>query len=435
MGAATIDFVLVVGQKNIFEFRPRHLRQVTGEAAEQASLLMFHDGKPERGPAFTELPETLHRRIAAGEVGLVFDSSEEGFHHKPQRTDDLHAFMREVGAPMRRGVYLTQDRAYGAAYAAYCKSKGIPERERMSVLYADQWPRRFFNDYNEDGEQVFEERLARFRARAPHRSRKFMSLNFTARPTKLFFLLSLLRDGLWDQGRISFGGFEVRVKPPSRPDKHYIMRQLEDGMRASRGFEDMARELIPLMPQLDSYGQVLLGEMVRHETSGRVIKVPLSDTPISEHDDCWFTVVTETEMLDRVCRFTEKPLKPLANFQPLLTFGNPRSWDFLRELGFQSFEGFIDEAYDREFDPRRRFDMVYAEFQRLCAMDEAQLATWTDSLAEVLTHNARWSLTRLPKLYRDKHDPGLLQAILLAVGLMAPAEAVDYGWPTPFDEG
>src|SRR6185312_13530483 len=119
---------------------------------------------------------------------------------------------------------------------------------------------------------------------------------------------------------------------------------------------------------------------------------------------------TETEMLDRPHRVTEKPLKALANFQPLLLMGSRGGLGILREDGFETFGGYIDESYDDEPDPVARFEMVYSEFRRLCALSEQELYEREQALADVLRHNARRLVVDIPRLILKKLDPELLDA-------------------------
>jgi hypothetical protein len=133
---------------------------------------------------------------------------------------------------------------------------------------------------------------------------------------------------------------------------------------------------------------------------------------LAEYDDSWFSVVTETEMRPRPTRITEKILKPLVNFQPLIVFGNPGSLKMVREYGFETFDNVIDESYDEELDPRRRFDHAYAELTRLCTMDEAGLARMEHAIEDRMTFNARWGLTRLSTDIRAERDRALVDALV-----------------------
>ncbi len=381
-------------------------------------LVVFPCSQGVKPEAWAEaLPAPLAARIAAGDAGLAFDAAEEGVLHSQERTSALHDFARRLGGSPARCVYITQDRSYEADYAAHCASIGA--KERMTVLTYDYWARRFFLPYETGGEEVFAQRLATYRARPRRRDRRFLSLNLTPRASKALFLLRLLRDGLWDAGFVSFGGFGVAVQnkrrdgAPPPPNFARIAAKLREQLR---GFDDLIDDLEPLLPALGGKGRILLGEVSADADTGRILELPIGDTPLSEHECSWFTVLTETEMLNRPSRITEKPLKPLVNFHSLIMFGNPGSLALIRELGFQTFAGAIDEAYDEELDPRRRFDMAYDEFRRLCALNEAQMDALERSLSETLIHNARWGLTRLPAIYRDQIDPAFVARVKAAVG-------------------
>src|SRR4030095_6848324 len=138
-------------------------------------------------------------------------------------------------------------------------------------------------------------------------------------------------------------------------------------VRSLPGFEDLILDLMPHMDTLASTERALLG-MERHGWRRLELWNAGMAADLAEYNDSWFTVVTETEMRARASRITEKTLKPLVNFQPMILFGNPGSLRMIRDYGFTTFDNVIDESYDDELDPRRRFDQAYAEFTRLCRL-------------------------------------------------------------------
>jgi hypothetical protein len=362
--------------------------------------------------AETDIPDSAWQAARAGRAGVVFDASTEACDHTAERTRDLHRFLAEKGVAPERAVYLTQDREYRDAYLEHCA--GAHAGGAMSVVVSDYFIWTVAAQLEGSGEALFQQRLERFRARAGRRSRRFVSLNFTPRPPKVLFLLSLMRDGLWERGHISFGGFDKH-----RKSEHGGVGKFRRHLHAWAGFEDLALELEPWLARLDAYGEVVFSpppsKAVRRHSG-----VMVRDEDLREFDDSWFGVVTETEMTSRPSRITEKALKPLSNFHPLVTFGNVGALGLMRELGFAGFGQVIDEAYDLEPDPRRRFDLVYAEVRRLCALDEADLARLADRIADTLEANARWALVEMPGAQRRKHDAGLIDQILQGIWPAAP---------------
>jgi len=355
------------------------------------------------------LPRELWARAAAGRMAIVFDASIEGNVHTEQQTEVLHDYLRKTGVPARQCVHTTQDRTYAKAYAKHCKRAGIADP--MLVLNYDYFIKEFFFQYEYKGPKAFARKQAAFERRSAERSRRFVCLNLTPRPAKVFFLLRLLRDGLWDLGHVSFGGLK-RMGAVTNNDPRGSMVRL---LQAMDGFEDLFEALEPYIDRLDAMGEVLLGDP-------SLIKHCNNDMPMSEYDDSWFTVVTETEM-QGPRRITEKPFKSLVNFQPSITLGNPGSLALIKEFGFRTFEGYVDESYDEEPDRRRRFDMVYEEVRRLCALPEAELRRMEQDLAETLTFNAHWGLTRLPAIYRDEIDVRLVEQFLALIRTDEPVAA------------
>ena len=358
-------------------------------------------------------PDEL-QRAAAGLATLVFDASAEGDPHRASWTDWAHAGFADLGVSPSGVVLVTQERNYADDYGAHAETRGWTDR--MEVAFYDLWIKRFHAQFEGNGERRFRQRRRAFEARAAGRSRRFISLNLTARAMKVLFLLRVLKDGLWDAGYISFGGFDRRINE-FEPEANVVRRGatdfLQEKLGSPAGFQDMVAELRPWLEALEAKGRTFLGEVSQDET-GRVNKTPVKDGKLEAYDDSWFTVVTETEMRDRPSRITEKPFRALANFHPLIVLGNPGSLRMIREFGYRTFSGAIDESYDEEPDPRRRFDMVYAEFLRLCRLDDADLARFEAGLHETLAHNARWALVEMPRIYREQRDTALVD-LLLAV--------------------
>ena len=84
---------------------------------------------------------------------------------------------------------------------------------------------------------------------------------------------------------------------------------------------------------------------------------------------------------------TEKICKPIANFLPFVFMSFPGALQVLRDMGFKTFSGFIDESYDHEENTAKRMKMIYAEIEKLCKMDKKQLHDWYWSMEHILIHN------------------------------------------------
>lgn len=101
--------------------------------------------------------------------------------------------------------------------------------------------------------------------------------------------------------------------------------------------------------------------------------------------NCALHVVIESEMSKDVYRVTEKSVKPFAEMLPPVYFGNPFTVDSMRQLGFDTFDDFINHDYDRIFDPVTRIDMASKECVR--ALSYFRDEGWNDSFFERLNSN------------------------------------------------
>lgn len=108
--------------------------------------------------------------------------------------------------------------------------------------------------------------------------------------------------------------------------------------------------------------------------------------PVNRFTDTYFSLVTETEVdLDgRQLFITEKTFKPLLAGHPFVILAQPGVYQYLRSLGFETFNGIVDENFDQEIDTEKRTDMIVSEVARLCNSD---LSVFADQCQEICQHN------------------------------------------------
>ena len=56
--------------------------------------------------------------------------------------------------------------------------------------------------------------------------------------------------------------------------------------------------------------------------------------------------------------FSEKTYKPIKYFQPFVLINGQYSLQYLRNTGYRTFSGYIDESYDLESDNERRIELA-----------------------------------------------------------------------------
>jgi len=382
----------------LFEFMAEVALTEDDQDAEVA-LVVVANAQPGKLPKSikraTALSPGVWERLRSGEAFLVLDASSEGAQADPGVVEELHGLLSGRGVAPGRTIYVTQDRLFDAEYRRLCAAQGLSPA--LSVLTFDYWIRALLESYATRGPAIHQRRLEAYRARGDRRSRRFLSLNLTLRNSKLAFLASAMRDGLWEAGHISFGGFERRATKGKSEDV------IREGFQTDPDFGALGQTLSAEFERLAALDEILLGGGAGSRTGDGRPKFT-DDADLPEYGDSWFSVITETEMHRVPTRITEKPFKPIANFHPFMVLGNPGALGFLRRLGFQTFAGLFDEAYDDEPDPRRRFELIYSQFAALCRLDEATLAGRVAEVSEAVEFNARHLLIGLPARFRQTID-------------------------------
>lgn len=84
---------------------------------------------------------------------------------------------------------------------------------------------------------------------------------------------------------------------------------------------------------------------------------------------------------------TEKTFRAFFHLHPFIIVGAAGSLEYLRSLGYQTFDGLIDESYDSIENPVDRMLAIQAEITKLCSYDIDTLRQWYISLKPILEHN------------------------------------------------
>ena len=67
--------------------------------------------------------------------------------------------------------------------------------------------------------------------------------------------------------------------------------------------------------------------------------------------------------------------------------GSPHTLKFIRSFGFKTFNGFIDESYDRVEEIDKRFALIEKEIEKISKMSKQEIHDWYWSMEDILVHN------------------------------------------------
>jgi len=104
--------------------------------------------------------------------------------------------------------------------------------------------------------------------------------------------------------------------------------------------------------------------------------------------DSYIHITAETNFFEIGGYFSEKTWKPIGHLQPFIFMGPAYGLKEIKKLGFKTFSPFIDESYDEELDPEKRFNMIIKEIERLSKIPIEEIHEWYKSIYEdILIYN------------------------------------------------
>lgn len=112
--------------------------------------------------------------------------------------------------------------------------------------------------------------------------------------------------------------------------------------------------------------------------------------PISIYNQTAYTVIAETNLENHYTFFTEKTCKPILAERLFIMLGGQYYLRNLRELGFKTFDGIIDESYDLEPDNNQRWAMAIEQMKYLFNQPQAEVLAKVKPIAQ---HNKQIMLT------------------------------------------
>lgn len=120
-------------------------------------------------------------------------------------------------------------------------------------------------------------------------------------------------------------------------------------------------------------------DLQHHFPNNTVDSGASADYDAADYQTSGIEVVLETLFDDQRWHLTEKSLRPIACGKPFVLMATAGSLQYLRQYGFRTFDGLIDESYDTVKDPADRLRAVIAEMKRISELPTLQKhALWSD---------------------------------------------------------
>jgi len=205
------------------------------------------------------------------------------------------------------------------------------------------------------------------------RKNTILSMNRRQREHRLATLCVLNHYGLLKGNGVSY---QLTFDGPTTP--YYVDWVIKDQNKYKKYYEDY-RELKEMKYQWVDYPIAMEAKDGVHHGYGWENKQPYLDS--------YLNITTETDFINPTGYASEKVWKPFGFFQPILLVGNYGTLEFVRSFGFKTFDGFIDESYDKEKDNVKRFELIEKEIIKFSKMSKQEVHDWYWSMEDILVHN------------------------------------------------
>ena len=205
------------------------------------------------------------------------------------------------------------------------------------------------------------------------RKNTILSMNRRQREHRLATLCVLNHYKLLKGNGVSY---QLTFDGPTTP--YYVDKLFTDEKKYKKYYKDY-RELQEMKYQWVDYPIALEAKDGVHHGYGWENKQPYLNS--------YLNITTETDFINPTGYASEKIWKPFGFFQPVLLVGSQGTLEFIRSFGFKTFDGFIDESYDKEEDNGKRFELIEKEIIKFSKMSKQEVHDWYWSMEDILIHN------------------------------------------------
>jgi hypothetical protein len=123
-------------------------------------------------------------------------------------------------------------------------------------------------------------------------------------------------------------------------------------------------------------------------------------------------VVLETLFDDSRLHLTEKTLRPIACGKPFMLAATAGSLQYLRDYGFETFAGLIDESYDTVENSQDRLNAIIQEMKRIAALDADAKQVLYAKLHMIAQRNKQHFFNKLFDQVTEEYRTNINQAAL-----------------------
>jgi len=302
---------------------------------------------------FSWLSPTYLKDLQEGNAMLLLDQCLEGY-HTAYLWQWFHDSCSKYNIPPEAVVYVTGNWNTQRDYAQWAQDKA---HKIKTIAYTH------FESYVKfiaDKHGICSNWADNIAYKQVNEIKTFNCLQKRLRTHRIWFYGELYKAGLLDSGLVSMNDYGTHVNNL-------------DGRATDNLLLQEARTVLPLEVYGKSNVQFDDGYYI-----DRIVDQVYKDT--------WVTVISEPIFADsdNALFISEKTFKPIACMHPFIILGSAGSLQAMRDMGYKTFDGFINESYDT-LSTFERIDAIINELKRIDAIEDK--LSWFEGMRDILEHN------------------------------------------------
>ena len=254
----------------------------------------------------------------------------------------------------------------------------------------ESWARRIFKDFGVEDVNITHQNVLLSRTSSTDISQamthRFSSFSRNYNPWRLRLFAHLCNKNLLPYFNYSFNNIHPYANPMKIIDKDEILNELKKENLTSDNIVNWVSKMpyeLPNAPVEHKWAEVTYSTI---RSSGVHVLV-------ESHYDPFLHFPVEKEKFTpdyfSPAFLTEKTYKVLFCKKPFIAFTTPYFMKEMREMGFKTFEPYINESYDLELDEHKRLMMIIDEVERLSKLSDFEFQNMLTALDETVKYNFR----------------------------------------------
>ena len=105
------------------------------------------------------------------------------------------------------------------------------------------------------------------------------------------------------------------------------------------------------------------------------------------YGNAFVDIINETRFGQPTGNFSEKVFQAMQYLRPFIVVGPPKTLEYIKSLGFKTFDEFWDESYDDEIDHGERLAKIFSIIDNILTLSIEEMRELYTKMLPIVQHN------------------------------------------------